>query len=70
MGRRACELACRFVLTHTKSHTVVDPFCGHGSVLAVANHLGLEAVGVELSPKRARKARNLTWEALEAAEAS
>ena len=42
----------------------------HGTVLAVANHLGLEAVGVELSPKRARKARNLTWEVLEAAEAS
>ena len=68
MGRRACELACRFVLTHTQTRTVVDPFCGHGTVLAVANHLGMEAVGVELSPKRARKARNLSWETLEAAE--
>ena len=68
MGRRACELACRFVLTHTATRTVVDPFCGHGTVLAVANNMGLTAVGVELSPKRVRKARNLTWEALLAAE--
>jgi DNA modification methylase len=48
------------VLQHTPTRTVVDPFCGHGSVLAVANALGLSAVGVELSPKRAKRARNLT----------
>jgi tRNA G10 N-methylase Trm11 len=39
---------------------VVDPFCGHGTILAVANEHGLDAVGVELSAKRARKARRLT----------
>jgi len=59
MGVQACLVACRFVREHTKSRTVVDPFCGHGTVLAVANALGLDAVGVELSRKRAQKARSL-----------
>jgi hypothetical protein len=59
MGIEACLLACRFVLSATQCRTVVDPFCGHGTVLAVANALGLDAVGVELSRKRAAKARTL-----------
>lgn len=60
MGVQACLLACRFVLENTRTRTVVDPFCGHGTVLAVANSLGMDALGVELGPKRARKARNLS----------
>jgi hypothetical protein len=59
MGVAACELSCRYVLSHTSTRTVVDPFCGLGTVLAVANQLGLDAVGVELSRKRAQRARNL-----------
>jgi hypothetical protein len=62
MGVRACLAACRFIQEHTASRTVVDPFCGHGTVLAVANALGLDAVGVELSRKRAQKARALRVE--------
>lgn len=58
MGAEACAVACRFVLENTATRTIVDPFCGRGSVLAVANALGLAAVGVEISPKRARQARN------------
>jgi hypothetical protein len=56
MGVDACRLACRFVLDNTSTRTVVDPFCGRGTVLAVANSMGLSAVGVELSRKRARQA--------------
>uniref|UniRef100_A0A383W281 DNA methylase N-4/N-6 domain-containing protein n=1 Tax=Tetradesmus obliquus TaxID=3088 RepID=A0A383W281_TETOB len=59
MGTTACAAACRFILQHTTTRTVVDPFCGHGTVLAVANALGLHALGVELSAKRARQARQL-----------
>jgi hypothetical protein len=58
MGLEACKLACRFVTFHTASHTIVDPFCGHGAVLAVANEMGLNAIGVELSRKRAKAARS------------
>jgi hypothetical protein len=59
MGTRACEAACRFLLDETPARRVVDPFCGKGSVLAIANALGLDALGVELSAKRCRAARKL-----------
>ena len=38
---------------------IVDPFCGVGTVLAVANAFGLDAVGVERSTKRSAQARLL-----------
>ncbi len=60
MGVEACVVACRFLLDCTSSRTVVDPFCGLGSALAVANALGMDAIGVELSRKRAQRARELT----------
>ncbi len=60
MGVNACVDACRFVLAETNTRTVVDPFCGWGTVLAVANALGLDAVGVDLSTRKCRKARTLS----------
>lgn len=60
MGLDACRVACRYVQSHTTSRTVLDPFCGKGSVLAVANKCGLDAIGVEVSKRRARKARGFT----------
>lgn len=59
MGVEACRLACDYLLAETDTQTVVDPFCGKGTLLAVANAMGLNAVGVELSQKRCRAARNL-----------
>ena len=59
MGTAACEAVCRFLLASTACRVVVDPFCGLGTVLAVANEQGLDAYGVELSAKRAEKARAL-----------
>lgn len=59
MGSEACDAVCRFLLAHTACRTVVDPFCGLGTMLASANVHGLDAVGVELSAKRARRAREL-----------
>lgn len=60
MGVEACLLACRFVLANTRTRAIVDPFCGHGTALAAANFLGMDAIGVELGGKRARTARALT----------
>jgi hypothetical protein len=60
MGTSACDVACRFLRDETKTKVVVDPFCGLGTVLAVANRWGLESVGVELSRQRSRRAGNLT----------
>ncbi|MDQ3262801.1 MAG: site-specific DNA-methyltransferase [Myxococcota bacterium] len=63
MGAEACVAACRYVRDHTPTRTIIDPFCGQGSVLAVANALELAAIGVELSRKRAEKAARLRWSA-------
>ena len=38
---------------------LLDPFCGHGSLLAAANAAGLDCIGIELSAKRARKATKI-----------
>ena len=57
MGMAACEAAVRFIATATPGRTVVDPFCGQGSALVAANALGLDAIGVELSRRRAARAR-------------
>lgn len=59
MGIKACELACQMVMNFTNSRTIVDPFCGHGTVLAVANELGLNAVGIEHKLKYSKKAESL-----------
>ena len=59
MGVEACDAVAHFLKTHTACTTVVDPFCGLGTMLAVANRNGLDAIGVELSAKRAEKARAL-----------
>jgi hypothetical protein len=59
MGREACEAVARFLVADTACQCVVDPFCGLGTMLAVANAHGLAALGVERSPKRAERARQL-----------
>ena len=48
-----------FLLQAAKAGTVVDPFCGEGTVLAAANAYGMHAIGVDLSAKRCRHARAL-----------
>ena len=58
-GVEACRQACSYLRDDTTTSIVVDPFCGHGTVLAVANTYGFDAVGVDLSAKRCRAARRL-----------
>jgi hypothetical protein len=63
MGVRAAGHAGRFardvVGAQTEVTMIFDPFCGVGTVLAVANWLGLDALGVEKNRKRAEGAREL-----------
>jgi hypothetical protein len=59
MGVAACEATCTFLRAATGTRVVVDPFCGVGTMLAVANAYGFDAIGVELSAKRAARAREL-----------
>ncbi|MFL5783883.1 MAG: SAM-dependent methyltransferase [Bacteriovoracaceae bacterium] len=59
MGLDVSLMIAKFVKDQTKNTTIVNPFCGQGSMLAAANHLGLNAIGIERSPKRAEAARLL-----------
>ena len=52
-------MAAKFIAEQTTTRTMINPFCGEGSMLAAANIFGLEAIGIERSPKRADKARSL-----------
>jgi hypothetical protein len=56
MGVDVCRAVVRFLRAEGVA-TVVDPFCGVGTILAAANEAGLAAIGVELSRKRAARAR-------------
>lgn len=61
MGTGACTAIAKFLIHDTACRTVVDPFCGVGTMLAVANGHGLDAIGVELSRRRAARAMKLQW---------
>lgn len=60
MGLEACLMIAKFIKEQTSSTLMINPFCGEGSMLAAANALELDALGIEKSPKRAEKARRLT----------
>ncbi len=60
MGVRAAAHAVRFAQEQVDAKIIFDPFCGVGTVLAVANALGLDALGVEKARKRADQSRELT----------
>jgi hypothetical protein len=59
MGLAATEAAVLWLRDRAGARTIVDPFCGVGTALAVANRHGLHAIGVERNPGRAQKARAL-----------
>jgi len=59
MGTKACEVACQFIKDNSKTKTIYDPFCGQGSVLAIAEKFGFDAVGVDILPEQCDKAREL-----------
>ena len=46
----------------TATRTVVDPFCGHGTALAVANAFGFHAIGIDTSARQCRAAKALRLE--------
>jgi hypothetical protein len=60
MGLEACLMIAKFLAEQTPTKTLIHPFCGQGSMIAMANHFGLNAIGIERSPKRAEMARCLT----------
>jgi hypothetical protein len=59
MGLAAARFAVAWLRDRAGAGCIVDPFCGIGTALAVANAMGLDAVGVERNPGRAQRAREL-----------
>jgi len=54
--------AVKAVLTYVKKQgakTVVDPFVGSGTTIALANQMGLKGIGVDIDPKQCKKAKAL-----------
>lgn len=59
IGLDCCYVGVQFLKSVANAKGIIDPFAGQGTVLAMANAVGLPAIGVEISAKRCRKARNL-----------
>ena len=58
-GPLAASHAVKYLRDGLKCETILDPFCGTGCVLAVAEFYGCRAAGVELHKGRARAANRL-----------
>ncbi len=61
MGLNAMLLIVEFLKKEIAADTLVNPFCGHGGILAVANAYELNAIGIERSEKRARISRDVQY---------
>jgi len=57
VGIRAAAHAVRFARDQAGAKLIFDPFCGVGTIPAVANALGLDALGIELAKKRCTQSR-------------
>lgn len=57
MGLIPARLACSFA--GPKAKLLVDPFCGRGTVPAVAEALGFDALGLDIDPAQCESARAL-----------
>lgn len=57
MGFNAVELCINFLKSKKIKDVVVDPFCGMGSVLKIANTLGYDSLGVDILEKQVTEAK-------------
>eukprot|EP00747_Dinoflagellata_sp_TGD_P129954 gnl/TRDRNA2_/TRDRNA2_174764_c18_seq1.p1 gnl/TRDRNA2_/TRDRNA2_174764_c18~~gnl/TRDRNA2_/TRDRNA2_174764_c18_seq1.p1 ORF type:complete len:171 (+),score=30.38 gnl/TRDRNA2_/TRDRNA2_174764_c18_seq1:230-742(+) len=65
MGVHVIQLAMKWLKRRVRGiNLVIDPFCGAGTVLAIANAMGLDALGVDICPKRCRQAVTVNGTAL------
>lgn len=58
IGYNATLLGLRYIGNYTNK--VTDPFCGRGTIPALADINGMQAIGVDIDPAQCRKARLLT----------
>lgn len=58
MGLATAERAVQFA--GSAHRTIVDPYCGRGTVPVMADALGYSGIGVDLDPEQVQHARGLT----------
>lgn len=68
MGTEALSRILRWVVAQTDVQVVIDPFCGRGTVLALANELGVAALGVDVDAACVKAAERLDILKLRAAD--
>lgn len=54
-GLIAARVGVEWIMTHKAKH-LVDPFCGQGTIPAVAEALGLSSIGIDIDPDQCAKA--------------
>jgi hypothetical protein len=59
MGINAALIAIRFAIQTAQAQVIYDPFCGRGTVLAVANALGCNSIGFDIDEDQCAHARVL-----------
>jgi tRNA G10 N-methylase Trm11 len=59
IGLNTALMGCAFLKNIANADCIIDPFCGVGTILAMANCLGVNSIGIEISERRCRKARSL-----------
>lgn len=58
-GSDVCATERAVIFASRYSGYVLDPFCGRGTTLAVADELGLDSIGVDVDPEQIERAREL-----------
>jgi DNA modification methylase len=54
---KAAEICIEFIKKNNKLNTdIIDPFVGQGTIVAMANKHGLNAIGIDIDPEQAKKA--------------
>lgn len=68
MGTRAAIRVMRDVRSFSpQTHTIIQPFCGIGTGLVIANEHGFHTIGIERNRRRATQAQSLDRDAIQAA---
>src|SRR5579863_7599108 len=59
VGLNACDIAIDYIRKSVKTDTILDPFCGVGTIPAAANKHGYHAIGIDINPERVTMAKTL-----------
>jgi hypothetical protein len=51
--------AVKFILGNSNNDTILDPFVGQGTIVAVANEYNLNAIGIDINPEQCEKSKLL-----------